>query len=398
MIAITKANLRVRLSPTTDSETIGVVQQGQPVDVIEVVNKWAKVPLTAGGQPLYKVGSKTPAYGYMSAAYLTFDTEPEPEPPPPVVIRKALLAINAVKSGPAGRAAVENGAEMLCVTFNPQFAGEMKDQYPHLIVSHRARLERGFIPTLQHWIDQGWQSFRPGMILTGLNEGDQSDQRNLKALRERLAFDKQCLEWVQAENIRRGWQANPMRYAAGGWSVGEPDLTQPEICDMLAEWKPLIRAGALTNVHTYSANDGRPGITNENIRDLIFDDELSDVEWRGVKEKTYRTDWTITRWRMMIRRCGWDVTTPIFSDETGLECANGSFPVAPHPGGSQEFVMRWARRFVWVQSQPFYGRDGKLYPSPFIGAALFQTGDDSWQTYEMRHYLQTLQACRWGQA
>ena len=103
--------------------------------------------------------------------------------------------------------------------------------------------------------------------------------------------------------------------------------------------------------------------------------------------------WFERRWEFLFTRCGFDPTVRgIVCSETGVD--QGSVGGFPDHGATAADVARWVRRNQEVQQRPLVV-DGKAYPSPILGAALFQLGDaftgpGGWGGYNIEYALPEL--------
>jgi hypothetical protein len=321
----------------------------------------------------------------------------------PIVATKPVLGINNIFTGADGQAAIDAGVESISVTFNPQWAGEIKQRYPKLKVAVRGLANvDGYLPSIDQWWNTVWQGAVDGNTMIGLNENNHGLGTSPEDIRKRIAWDKQALARVKAEAASRGIT---LYYAGGGFSVGEPNIVIDAVVEAMAGYAELLKDPLFKfNQHLYASGDGRQGLSAEMIRDLVFDDSYGDFtskrfvngKWESFTERIYQRDWTLTRWHFYYRRCGW-VGGKIVCDETGLDIGSvGGF--ASMTGCDDAFMQRWARKMIAIQYEPL-SINGILYPSPVEWLNIFQTGNrERWLGYEMNGRLAAMSACKWGQA
>lgn len=338
---------------------------------------------------------------------LTVAVTPAPIPPP-APAAKPVLGVNNINSGPHGRAALEAGARSISVTFNPDWAAEIKRNNPSIHVACRGLLDGGWTPSVDQWWGKVWQAATvDGMCLIGLNENDHGVGTSPDDIRRRIAFDKAALARTKAEAAAKGIK---LYYAGGGFSVGEPNILDDGVCVAMAGYDELMADPYfLFNQHLYASDDHGPGTSPAQIRDVVFDRTFGDMPTRRYNPKTgawtdtvirvYRVDWTMRRWAWYYQRCGWNPAHPgrVVCDETGLDIGSiGGFNAMA--GCDDPFMQKWARAWVEVQSMPVI-IDSVSYPSPLIWGNIFQTGDEArWSGYDIKHKLPALRACGWGQA
>ncbi len=197
------------------------------------------------------------------------------------------------------------------------------------------------------------------LVYTGLNENDQVSDKG-QGLTERAQFDV-----AVAQRIK---EKSGATYAAGTFSVGCPDFTDPDVCKVIREiYAPAYNSGLLAfDMHLYSPNP-------QNI------DKPS--EWK----------WFERRWEFLFTRCGFDPKIrAIYCSECGLdEMGVGGFPA--HNTSAQAF-RDWCAKYIALQEGPLVV-DGVKYASPIMGGAIFQlggNGDPRWEGYNVQGHLPTL--------
>lgn len=234
-------------------------------------------------------------------------------------------------------------------------AHEFKQRYPDATIVYRKWIEHGVRfangQELARFVGVGAY---PGLVYMGYNEADQWGQDG-NDLRVRLTQD------VEAARIARERGAF---YIAGSFSMGTPDFTNPETCQIIREIAaPAYNSGLMgLDMHLYSP-------TLKHIEDPR--------EWQ----------WFERRWEFLFTRCGFDPKVrAIYCTETGLDEAGvGGF--AARNASDAQFDS-WCRQWLVLSRGPVNGQ-----PSPLVGAALFQLGDAGrWAGYDVQRYLGALAA------
>lgn len=343
--------LRVRSAPNKDAAILGVVQGGLTVDVTNVTDNWAMVPLQAGGAAISDEGTDQPTVGYMWAPMLIFE-KATPAPP------RILMGVHGMTNGRAIDEA--NRGCRFVMSMNLGVAEQIKAQHPGAVVMLRYYFGTQ-VPTVSDAMRALGGGRNPGLIYTGLNEADALGQDG-DALRRRARFDVEMARAVK--------QTSGATYAAGSFSMGTPDFTNPQTCDIIRTlYAPHYNSGLLKmDMHLYSPNMGHINNASAVI-------------------------WYERRWEFLFTKCGFDPTVKgIYCSETGVdELGRGGFP---GHGTNQADFLSWCRQFVAVQQKPLVV-NGRSYTSPFIGAAIFQlggNGDPRWDSYEISQYLSTLRS------
>jgi hypothetical protein len=349
--------LRVRAAPSTDAAILGIVAGGLTVEVLEVKDNWAMIALLAGGAPITIEESNppAPAVGYMFAPMLDFGAPPPHGPVP--VSSSMRLGVHSMTNGRAIQEADQGCKFVMCMN-SFDVAEQIKHAHPDAVVMVRRYWGNGIPGTADAVASLGGAT-NAGFVYTGLNEADALGQDGAD-LRRRATFDLQL-----ANAIR---QASGATYAAGSFSVGCPDFTSQQTCDIIRElYAPAYNNGLIKfDMHLYSPT----------MNHIDKDDE---------------TIWHERRWEFLFTRCGFDPTVQgIYCSETGVdEFGRGGFP--GHSASQQDF-KHWCEKFIALQQKPLVV-NGTSYPSPFVGAALFQlggNGDPRWDAYDIAGYLPTL--------
>jgi hypothetical protein len=365
-------NLRTRpialtkdLAPADKTEgeltRIAWIARDAEVDVREVVNGWANVDLANNGRAV--------ATGVALASLLAPVTAPQPEPTPtptpePVPTETPLgdfkLGINVLMNTSYARAEAERGGEYFLVMDDFGGAEALKRAHPNAIVQVRRYFPQNFFLSADQVL-QGLEGAQHGaLVYTGFNEADQGGQDG-DELRTRARIDI-----AVARKIK---ERNPGAiYAAGTFSMGTPDFTNPETCKIIREeYAPHYNSGLIAlDMHLYSPN---PEHINKS------------AEWQ----------WFPRRWEFLFTRCGFDPKVrAIYCSETGLD--QGGIGGFPAHGFTQERFRDWAWKYIALQSLPLVV-NGKSYQSPIRGGAIFQlggNGDNRWLGYNIAAFLPTL--------
>jgi hypothetical protein len=354
--------LRVRSSPTLSASVLGKHDRGTVIEVLGVVTapdkaKWAIVPLTSGGQPLYIEGASPPAHavGYMAASLLRFDA-PAPIPSTPAQrLGLHILIPAADHGGEYAERAVAMGCRVMTVMDDELYALNLAD--------------RGVRVFFRWWCD--WKlkpsdlagrvaSFckHPNITILGLNEGDNYGCFTAEEMAVRGPWDAEAFDRIRNMGGK---------YAGGGWAVGNPEYNDPRVCEIVnRHYAPLWKAGMILNYHAYSPD---------------------------FKTAFASADWYECRWRFLFTRCGLDPSNPgkseIISDESGLDVmGSGGFSQF---NVSAEQLRDWCAKHYRNQSMPLKV-GGLTYPSPYTDATIFQASNSSrWAGYNVAHRLEGMQ-------
>jgi hypothetical protein len=346
--------LRVRAAPNTQSASLGIVLSGQAVEVLNVANDWAAIQLQVGGAPIVTEDNRQPVAGYMFAPMLDFGTAPVQTQQAAAGMK---LGVHSMSNG-RGADEADRGCKFVLCMDNFEVAARIKDSHPDAVVMMRKYLGRNF-PTVQQAMDGLRGAKDPRFVYTGINEADCCGHDGAD-LRRRAAFD---LEMAQAVK-----QASGAVYAAGTFAMGCPNFVSEDTCNIIREmYAPAYNSGQIAmDFHLYSP-------TMAHIDDA--------GGWI----------WYERRWEFLFSKCGFDPRVRgIYCSETGVdEMGAGGFP---GHGASDEAFRHYCSRFIAAQEKPLVV-DGQTYPSPFIGAAIFQlggNGDPKWDAYEISRYVPVL--------
>ena len=354
---VTASLLNVRLKPAMDSAIIGMLPKGAKLTVLAVRDGWAAIPLQASGN-LLRYGPRAgdqPVVAYVSTTWLELDSAP-----PDDDVNRAnqfRLGIHAMSNSDVAFEEARQGCRFFLCMDNFTGASELKRAHPDAVVMVRRFFPHGVVPSVEQIINGLEGAKHRDLIYIGLNEADQLGQDG-DDLRRRAQIDIEV-----AQRIRQGSGAT---YAAGTFSMGTPDFTNPETCQIIRElYAPAYNSGLIAfDMHLYSPN---PQHINQ------------PHEWQ----------WFERRWEFLFTRCGFDPNVrAIYCSECGLDQSGvGGFKAHAY---SQEKFADWCDKYIRLQSAPLV-LDGKAYPSPIIGGAIFQASDrGNWAGYDITDYLPTL--------
>ncbi|MFN3705385.1 MAG: hypothetical protein ACK4WM_05275 [Thermoflexales bacterium] len=347
---VTASLLNVRSQPSvlSPNNVIGLLSEGQEVEVLSIENGWARVSLQAGGASLRSVTSGKPATAFVFAQYLEFVQRP-----------RFKIGLHTMSNGGLAKQEAAHGCEFFLCMDDFETAGEIARNYPNAVVMARHFFVHGMLPSVEQIIDGLGGAKFPRVIYIGLNEADQVGQDG-DDLRRRAMLDIEV-----AKRIR---QISGATYAAGTFSMGCPDFTNPETVQIIREiYAPAYNSGLIAfDMHPYAPNPAHINQPNE---------------WQ----------WFERRWEFLFTRCGFDPTIrAIYFSECGLDQTGvGGFKA--HRFTPAQF-RDWIRQYIAIQEATLVV-DSKEYPSPVIGGALFQyggNGDPRWEGYDVSEYIPVL--------
>lgn len=343
--------LRVRSTNSTAGARLGLLPHATTVRIVETRDGWHRIALSAD------CASDTTVSGWVSAAYVLTDTQPPlpPPQPPPTLAAAVRVGLNVLnRHNEVALPAAARGCRYFIVLDNPGLASRLKREYPDAVVMVRAYWNRR-VPGVDEAIARLGGCGDPGLIYTGLNEGDECGQDE-DGIRRRAAFD--------AELARRIKQISGATYAAGTFSMGTPDFTRPSVCEVVREvYAPHYNSGLLSWDHHLYSPTMQFG-TSAGIDPIWFE----------------------TRWRFLFTHCGFDPASPsrVYCSETGVdEGGVGGFPAH---WASDADVVRWAKWWREIQAEQLLGQS-----SPFVGGAIFQAGNrEDWAGYNVEGHIDAL--------
>jgi len=354
--------LRVRDAASLDGQVIGLLPFGAEVQATAVVDGWAQLDAAAGGALIRQAGAPASQLAWYASRQWLEPVGVVAPPPITAADPRYMLGLN-IQGGRVDLAhrAAQAGCRFFLIMDNFQGAAELAAAWPDAIVVARRWFQyradvAGVIQGLE-----GATSSR--LLYIGHNEGDQIGQAGADLI-WRAELDRK----VAAEIAR----ISGARYAGGTFSMGCPDYTKPEVCQIMqAGYAAAYNAGQmLLDGHFYSPDP-------EHIH---TDDGLI---------------WYERRWEFLFTRCGLDPRRRgLICTEAGLDQGGrGGFPAHGIDGAG---FTRWARRWLEVCGRPLVVA-GVAYPSPLMGAALFQCGDrrttpGGWAGYNVEQYWDQLVA------
>ncbi|HEY3289653.1 MAG TPA: hypothetical protein VGK87_05955, partial [Anaerolineae bacterium] len=216
------------------------------------------------------------------------------------------------------------------------------------------------------------------LIYTGINENEQIGA-DPDSIRRRAAFDIEMANRIKA--------ISGATYAAGTFSMGAPDFTNPDVCAAIQQYyAPAYNSGLIWwDEHLYSPN-----------MQHIYRNDVQVQSWNGQKQVITEYEWYEARWHFLFTRCGFDPKSPsrVICSETGVdEGGVGGFP-AHH--ATDKDVLMWCKRFMQISALPLT-INGTQYPTPFVGGAIFAVGDPvGWAGYDVSSYEQAMGPDIWG--
>jgi hypothetical protein len=364
----------VRASPDpVKGRVLGWLPGGAAIDLYNAIQnsngKWVQVALAAGATSLLAESDRQALYGYIDYDQVFG------QPGRPAV--QAGLAV--IANAEAAMSAAQAGCRFFSVIFNPELASRIKDRYPDAVVLVRPDLgdSHNQLPSADKVLERLRGATDSRLIYLGINEVDQVGQ-DANGIRARAALDIEVAQRIKA--------ASGAVYAAGSFSVGTPDFTSPQVCDLIREvYAPHYNSGLLWwDNHLYS-----PDMQH------IFRTDAQTPTWRGETQTVAETQWFEMRWRFLFTRCGFDPRSPsrVVCSETGVDDGGGF--TAHNATGEQ--VVAWCKRFAEIAAQPLVVA-GAQYESPFVGGAIFQAGDwNKWSRFNMTPYLDAMGAGVWAQ-
>lgn len=368
--------LRVRSGPSRQADIHGLLTEGTRVNVMQVVDGWAQIEIRVGGAAMRLQSAPAPVYAYLQADYLTFtDGQPAPTPPTPtptpaptpaptptpvVPNMPFYLGVHAMSNTSQAYEEARRGCRYFMIMNDFAGAGNLKRDFPNAVVMVRRYFPQNFFLSADQVLE-GLEGAQHGpVVYTGFNEADQGGQDG-EALKERARIDIAV--------ARRIKERNPGAvYAAGTFSMGTPDFNNEQTCRIIREeYAPHYNSGLIAlDMHLYSPNPQHIDQPNE---------------WQ----------WFERRWEFLFTKCGFDPRVrAIYCSETGLD--QGGIGGFPNHGSTQAYFRDWCRKYIALQGAPLV-INGRSYPSPIIGGAIFQlggNGDPRWRGYEIASYLPTL--------
>lgn len=393
-------DVRVRTGMLVDDTTWTnfALKAGQTLDAT-VSNNWATYT-----DPRYAIYDRAgnrkdtlhSVMNYNGVQYL--QVVDEPPPPQPSGFK---LGVSVLHAHHLLEPAYQAGIRAFLIMDGAVAAVNFKRAHPDAVVMYRRFLPHGAgIP------DPKLFSAEAGMgngivFVSPLNEGDNWGYDSPSQIESRARFDGALAQMCKAQGTI---------YAGGGFSMGTPDFTRPDICEAMKRfYAPLYNSGLMAlNMHTYSPTMGwiyqpiSTIISSADKDETLENDETVTMfvgrdkhpatlkTWSGKHGMSILADpigrriWFERRWEWLFDSCGFDPSPNllgIYSDETGIdEGGVGGFPA--HGAGDVE-IERWGKEYCALQRLPLNG-----VASVIRGAAIFQAGDTGqWGGYEVSRNL-----------
>lgn len=360
-------SLRVRSLPSTlQGRVLATLPAGfrltgkrtVPGSVVNGQNQWLEIDV----ESIIGQTSFSKASAYVSMAFLKPESQPTPLPSQPGN-KIYQIGYNAI-AGDGHQMAVEEagrGCRYFVILNSNTLAYNIAKQYPDATVMVRKYTTASHL-NLQQMLDLlevGPNSrLLPNMVYIGYNEADTMAQDG-PDLVERLKLDIETAAYIRSKGAF---------YAAGSFSMGTPDFPRDEICRVIRDIvAPTYNRGEIGfDMHLYSPNP-------EHIK------------------KPFEHQWFETRWKFLFEKCGFDPRIRnIFCSETGVDQGGvGGFPAH---GYTEEQLREWMRLNIAAQVAPIT-INGKQYPSPVRGQAIFAIGDNGdarWRGYNVTQYIPTI--------
>lgn len=283
--------------------------------------------------------------------------------PPPVSGRKPpMLGVHVRHHTVNADWALSQGCPFVVVLGDKLGAVQMAQKYPGKKVCYRSWFGNARLTPAEMIQTLGVAKQDPPMLFVGYNEYD-SIGGSAEDLKTHALFD--------IEVAKRIKDINPgSLYLAATFPHGNPDITKPEICDVLRQY------------YAPGYNSGLFGADLHNYSKLELQKDRN--------QKPAEPDvWLLRRWEWFFTKCGFDPKVRnIWSTETGVEAGAGGFRWAENYGWGDKELLDWCKLH-----QRENGRDliinGISYPSPYQGGAIFQMGlpdergSGSWEGYNI---------------
>lgn len=345
--------VNVRVSGAINAQKIGVMGEGRAVAALDEQAGWTQIQLI----------DEPPSWakGWVKSDYLAARTAQ----PAPVVAapRKVLVGVNVITDTGALAEAERAGCKFALVMGANREAADFARNHPdgycmsRVFVGNSRWTADDFIRAL------GVSADMPSnLVLTLFNEAD-SWGSSPRELEERMR--------VEVEFVRKARSLGCKSIIAlGTFSVGNPQFapSAPEYADTVRLIKqyyaPLWNAGEIgLDYHAYA-----PSMAHIYGEDLV---------------------WHERRWQFYFTVCGFapDKGQGVFFGECGVD-EDGVGGLPAHKATTED-VTKHIARLVEIQSRPVVV-DGREYPSPVRGAAIFcygNNGDKRWANgYDIRRF------------
>ena len=281
--------------------------------------------------------------------------------PVSVVTVKPLLGVNTITDAAAALDAEERGCRFFLIMDHPDVCAAIKARHPEAVVIDRRWVSDWKLDGRQMADKVGGSD--NGVICELYNEGQSWGYGTVKEISDRINNE------IEAMRILRSRGA---KVCLGAYSVGCPHFPDDEICKQVRRYAEFYNSdpGVYFSMHLYSPN-----------MQHIFRADNDQI-------------WYERRWEYLFTKCGFDpAQRKLLCSETGIdEGSIGGFPA--HNAATADFE-RWVVAWQALQAQPVMV-NGVSYPSPLVGAAIFQCGNDpSWAGYNIAGWVGSLQRLAW---
>jgi hypothetical protein len=315
---------------------------------------WRRVSVPVPGLLTDEAQSRPLAISGWAAGWLMAPVNAPAPPPTPgpgtgggVVVapnptRGPLLGVNALHFADLAMDAASKGCRFFMLMNRFGEAHELKQRFPDAIVMVR-RYWGTSVPSIDDAIAQ--LEVRPDsqLVYTLLNEEDPSNfgYGSPEGIRKRAELDVAVAQRIKAI-------APNAKFAAATFSHGTPNFPDPAIARAMRDFYAPHYNSGLFGIDMHNYTKGRVG-------------EIDPI-------------WFETRWQKLFTECGFNpAIREIYTGETGIEGGRGGFP--EHGYDDAQF-RDWCRFHQNIQAEPLLV-DGQSFPSPYLGGALFQLGDDT---------------------
>lgn len=340
--------LRWRSSPddSSASNIMAVLMPGRPVATFEAQpdaqgrGVWRLVRIAVPG--LVRADDVTRPYaisGWAAGWFMTRQHPPIVEEPTP---RGPLLGVNTLYFGHLAKDAAARGCRFFMMMNDFATAHEIKQRYPDAVVMVRRYWGKS-IPRIEDAIAQMEVHPESRLVYTFLNEcdNDRICYGTPDEIRQRAELDVAMATAIKAI-------APNAKFAAATFSHGTPDFTDLAIVWAMRDYYAPHYNSGLFGMDMHNYTKGRIG-------------EVDPI-------------WFETRWQKLFTDCDFDPSIrEVYAGETGVEGGRGGFPEHGYDDAQFREWCAWHQR---LQAEPLVIA-GQRYPSPYVGGAIFQLGDDS---------------------
>lgn len=365
MTVTASAGLRARTQPDTTAQIVALIPFQSRVWVVNETPKWAQLVLEVGNVPCGLV--------WASKDYLASDTTNDE------AVRGAeyLLGIHELAHGRV-RQAYEMGCRAGMVFDDATEAIALSKLYPNSITMHRVYFTNPPEPAqllARHGIDINSKTPSDSRVYVRVfNESDSPGyDMTLAGLERRAAYEREIL-------LMLADHAPYAKLVVGGFAHGNPDITNPEVCDLIFKlygdlWK---ERKIWIDLHNYS---------------LAAPNNPHDYRYYG-------DEWLLSRYEKWFTACGLDPTIrQCLSSEAGIEAGHGGVNWANY---SDDEFRGYCQYTISVHQRKL-NVSGKEYSNPLAAATFFQAGNDyngagGWWGYNVDRYINPVFRNYWASA